>query len=81
MVQQHVRHFSNAAELKEFEEQVKVALAIIKDEQGTSLMDSKQVHSIEVVKAKERSSLLNVIIKLNLSKDFRKAKALITDHL
>ena len=58
-----------------------MALAIVKDEQGTSLMDSKQVFSIEVVKAKERSNLLNVIVKLNLTKDFRKAKALITDHL
>ena len=76
-----MRHFASTPELKEFEKQVKVALAIIKDEQGTSLMDSKQVYSIEVVKAKERSNLLNVIVKLNLTKDFRKAKALITDHL
>ena len=76
-----MRYFASKPELKEFEEQVKVALAIIKDEQGTSLMDSKQVYSIEVVKAKERSNLLNVIVKLNLTKDFRKAKALITDHL
>lgn len=76
-----MRYFASTPELKEFEEQVKVALAIIKDEQGTSLMDSKQVYSIEVVKAKERSNLLNVIVKLNLTKDFRKAKALITDHL
>ena len=76
-----MRYLSSNPELKEFEEQVKVALAIVKDEQGTSLMDSKQVFSIEVVKAKERSNLLNVIVKLNLTKDFRKAKALITDHL
>ena len=76
-----MRLFSSNPELKEFEEQVKVALALVKDEQGTSLMDSKQVFSIEVVKAKERSNLLNVIVKLNLTKDFRKAKALITDHL
>ena len=76
-----MRLFSSNPELKEFEEQVKVALALVKDEQGTSLMDSKQVFSIEVVKAKERSNLLNVIVKLNLTKEFRKAKALITDHL
>ena len=76
-----MRLFSSNPEFKEFEEQVKVALALVKDEQGTSLMDSKQVFSIEVVKAKERSNLLNVIVKLNLTKDFRKAKALITDHL
>ena len=76
-----MRHFSTAPELKEFEEQVKVALSLVKDEQGTSLMDTKQVYSIEVVKAKEKSNLLNVIVKLNLTKDFRKAKVLITDHL
>ena len=44
-------------------------------------MESKQVHSVEVVKAKERSNLLNVIVRLNLTKEFRKAKILITDHL
>ena len=44
-------------------------------------MDSKLVHSIEVVKAKERSTLLNVVIKLNLTKQFRRTKALIVENL
>ena len=34
-----------------------------------------------MVNAKERSELLNVIIKVNLTKDFRKIKALVQDHL
>ena len=58
-----------------------MALALIKDEQGTSLMASKLYHSIEVVKAKEKSNLLNVIVRLNLTKEFRRVKSAITDHL
>ena len=33
------------------------------------------------MKAKERSELLNVIVKINLTKEFRRVKALITDNL
>ena len=61
----------------EFEEQVKVALTLIKDEQGVPITDSQLIESIQVVNAKERSELLNVVIKINLTKDFRKIKALI----
>ena len=53
----------------------------MKDEQGQSLAESKLLHSIEVVKAKEKSDLLNVIIKINLTKEFRRVKVMITEHL
>ena len=66
-----------SSEHKEFEEQVKVALTLIKDEQGVPITESKLIHSISVVNHKERSELLNVIIKINLTKDFRKIKTLI----
>ena len=36
---------------------------------------------MEVVKAKERSELLNVIVKVNLTKEFRKIKTMVQDHL
>ena len=73
------RAFASAtkAEHKEFEEQVRVALSLIKDEQGKSINESGIIESIRVVNAKERSELLNVIIKVQLTKDFRKIKALV----
>ena len=75
------RAFSSGSEIKEFEEQVKVALSLIQDEQGKSLLESGLLHSVQVVKAKERSELLNVIVKLNLTKEFRRVKGLITENL
>ena len=56
---------------------MKVALTLIKDEQGVPITESKLIHSISVVNHKERSELLNVNIKINLTKDFRKIKTLI----
>ena len=56
-------------------EQVEVALQSVQDEKGVSILDSKLINSIQVVNAKERSELLNVIIKVELTKDFRKIKA------
>lgn len=50
---------------------------MIKDESGTPITQSKLIHSIKVVNAKERSELLNVIIKVHLTKDFRKIKTLV----
>ena len=50
---------------------------MIRDEQGVIITDSKLIESVQVVKAKERSELLNVIVKVNLTKDFRKIKTLI----
>ena len=58
-----------------------MALSIIKDEQGVPITESKLIDSVEVVKAKERSELLNVIVKVNLTKDFRKIKTMVQDHL
>ena len=72
---------SSKNEHAEFVEQVKVALSLIKDEQGVPITQSKLIESIQVVNAKERSELLNVIIKINLTKDFRKVKAMVQDHL
>ena len=46
-----------------------------------SINDAKIIESIQVVRAKERSELLNVVIKVHLNKDFRKIKALMQDHL
>ena len=60
---------------------MRVALSLIKDEQGVPITDSKLIDSIQVVKAKERSELLNVVIKVQLTKDFRKIKALVQGHL
>ena len=54
-----------------------MALSLIKDEQGKSINESGIIESIRVVNAKERSELLNVIIKVQLTKDFRKIKALV----
>ena len=58
-------------------EQVKVALTLIRDEQGKPITESQLIESIQVVKAKERSELLNVVIKVHLTKDFRKIKAMV----
>ena len=66
-----------ASEHAEFHEQVKVALSLIKDEHGVPITDSKLIDSIQVVRAKERSELLNVIIKLHLTKEFRKIKVVV----
>lgn len=45
-------------------EQTRVALSLIKDEQGVPITESKMIDSVQVVKAKEKSELLNVIIKV-----------------
>ena len=68
---------SPSRENADFVEQVKTALAIIKDEGGVPITQSKLIESIQVVNAKERSELLNVVIKVNLTKDFRKIKSLV----
>ena len=47
---------------------------MLKDDTGKPITESKLVNSVEI----EESS---VTVKLNLTKDFRKAKALITQHL
>ena len=56
---------------------MKVALTLIRDEQGKPITESQLIESIQVVKAKERSELLNVVIKVHLTKDFRKIKAMV----
>lgn len=60
---------------------MKTALTLLKDDQGRTILESGIIAKIDVVKAKERSELLNVIVHVNLTKDFRKFKTLMTNHL
>ena len=47
----------------------------MKDDPGVSILDSKMIESIEVSPDKE------IMGKLHLNKNYRKAKTLITSHL
>lgn len=68
-----LRHFSQIN--REYTEGIRHALTSLKDEKGESILDSKMIESFEASDAGE------VKIKLQLSKNYRKAKSVVQTHL